>query len=289
MSMPKISVIMRTFNRPAMLRRALESVGQQTWENREVLVINDGGSDVADVVAEFDGSLDVKYLNFTAENKPGRCGAANAGIEASVGEYIAYLDDDDIYYPEHLSRLMQRVETTGARCVYSFANVATEEPQEDGTYKVVDVAPGTYREFSRAAFFSSNFVHLSAFCHHRDLCDEQGLFDVDLEVLEDVDLFFRYSESAAFECVPEFTVQYHIRTDATNAITTMRDCWVETRNQLCQKYFSVAITEMMYYIDEGRASLQSVDAQVRALTERVAELEEQLTKLPQTDHQAPPS
>lgn len=292
MSSPRVSIIMRTFNRPAMLRRALASVQAQTWENREVMVINDGGEDVADVIAEFDGMLDINYISFSPETKPGRCGAANAGMKAATGDYIAYLDDDDIYYPEHLSSLMQKVADTGARCVYSFANLATEEPRENGTYEVVDVSPGTYKEFSRAAFFSANFIHLSAFCHHRDLCDELGLFDLDLEVLEDVDLFFRYSEAAAFECVPEFTVQYHVRTDATNAITSMRDKWVETRNQLCQKYFSVAITEMMCYIDEGRASLQGVHGQVKTLSDRVAELEKRLDALSKrspVDTEAPPT
>ena len=188
MSSPRVSVIMRTFNRPAMLRRALESVREQTWKNREVVVINDGGEDVADVLADFEGRLDIQYVSFTPDTKPGRCGAANAGIEVASGEYIAYLDDDDLYYPQHLSSLMERVADTGTRCVYSFANVATEEPRAGGTYEVIDVSPGTYKEFTRAAFFSANFIHLSAFCHHRDLCDEYGVFDLHLEVLEDVDL-----------------------------------------------------------------------------------------------------
>ena len=89
---PRVSIIIRTFNRPKMLKRALESVGRQTYKNLEAVVINDGGDDVQGMVDEFKAQFDVIYLNFPHEQKPGRCKAANEGIAQSTGEWICYLE-----------------------------------------------------------------------------------------------------------------------------------------------------------------------------------------------------
>jgi len=87
-------VIIRTKNRPARLAEAIASV-RATGYPAEIVVVNDGGAPVS-----LDGVTLVEH-----STSHGRSAAANAGVDAATNEYIAFLDDDDLYYPEHLASL----------------------------------------------------------------------------------------------------------------------------------------------------------------------------------------
>ena len=277
---PKVSVIVRTFNRPQMLRRALRSIAEQTWKEREAVVVNDGGTDVAPMLAEFAGRLEIVYLNFGADEKPGRCLAATKGIEASSGEWIAYLDDDDIYYPDHLASLVEAAASSGALILYSDGMVGEEvKGDAPGEYRLVKVRPGASEEFSRARFYSGCYIHLSTFMHHRSIFEKHGGFDPELPVLEDLDLFFRYANDHVFHHVKKFTTQYHLRNDDSNAVTGMRREFLETKHLLARKYLHTAVQDMMTFIEEGRFRLLETIDQIESLTGRVAAIEERLGRL----------
>jgi glycosyltransferase involved in cell wall biosynthesis len=95
--MPKFSIVIPTYNRKDLLKeRALKSLLNQTYKDFEVIVINDGGEDVSDVIEEYkDKGLDIKYISYR-ENK-GASYARNRGIEIAQGEWIGFLDHDDEY------------------------------------------------------------------------------------------------------------------------------------------------------------------------------------------------
>src|SRR4051812_38104251 len=95
---PLVSVIVPTFNRPAMLKDALASIFAQTYAPIEIIVVNDGGIDAELAIAASNCKSRVVYLKHTS-NK-GLPAARNTGIKAASGEFIAYLDDDDVYYPD---------------------------------------------------------------------------------------------------------------------------------------------------------------------------------------------
>jgi glycosyltransferase involved in cell wall biosynthesis len=98
--MPRVSVIIPTYNRPALLRETLRSVSNQTFTDFEIIVVDDGSTvpGVEDVCAEF---LECRY--FRQENM-GRSSARNRGIGEARGELIAFVDDDDLWKPEKLAR-----------------------------------------------------------------------------------------------------------------------------------------------------------------------------------------
>ena len=102
-----VSVLLCTYNRPESLRQALDSVLSQTYEDYEVLVINDGGDRIVKNVVEQLNSEKVRY--FYREHG-GHRAALNFGLQMARGKYIAYLDDDDIYYPNHLDALVHAAE-----------------------------------------------------------------------------------------------------------------------------------------------------------------------------------
>jgi len=108
--LPLISVIIPTYNRAALLRRAIDSVYAQEGVGElfdvEVLVIDDGSTDTTPTVASsYEG---LRYIR-PSTNK-GTSGARNVGLDAAVGEYVAFLDDDDSWLPWKLRRQLQVVE-----------------------------------------------------------------------------------------------------------------------------------------------------------------------------------
>lgn len=109
-SQPLVSIVIPSYNRRAFLDRALTSLDRQTWQNLEVVVVNDGGAEVADIVGAHPRA---RLLDFPNSGLPRR----NEGIEASHGEFIGVMDDDDIYFPEHVERCVGALQRSGAGVV----------------------------------------------------------------------------------------------------------------------------------------------------------------------------
>ncbi|MBO0725797.1 MAG: glycosyltransferase family 2 protein, partial [Blastocatellia bacterium] len=97
--MPSVSVIMPTFNRADTISRAIRSVQAQTFDDWELIVVDDGSTD--NTVAMIEG-CDARLKLIRQENQ-GTAGARNAGLRASAGRYIAFLDSDDEWLPHHLA------------------------------------------------------------------------------------------------------------------------------------------------------------------------------------------
>jgi len=121
---PLVSVIVPTLNRPAMLRDALASIAAQTYSSIEIIIVNDGGIDVESVVSRFSPQHRIVYLKH-ATNK-GLAAARNTGLRVASGDYIAYLDDDDVYYPDHIETLVTFLLASGSKVAYTDAYQADQ-------------------------------------------------------------------------------------------------------------------------------------------------------------------
>ena len=98
--MPKVSVVIPTYNRPEFLGAAISSVLNQTFQDWELLVVDDASeNDTEEVV---DGFGDHRLRWFRHEKRIGGSAARNTGIVNSVGAYVAFLDDDDEWLPDKL-------------------------------------------------------------------------------------------------------------------------------------------------------------------------------------------
>jgi glycosyltransferase involved in cell wall biosynthesis len=186
MNNPLVSIIVPTYNRPEYLRRALESIATQTHRHYEAIVVNDGGEDVAEVV---NGFKKTRYINLPVNS--GLPAARNAGLRVAKGDWIAYLDDDDWFYPMHLSTLLAW--TNAARFIYTDAD-AKDIRGRVKLYMSVDPEPGN--------ILSHNITPVCCVLHDRWLLKEAGLFDEMLPNHEDWDLWIRMSK---------ITEMYHIK------------------------------------------------------------------------------
>lgn len=102
-SLPEVSVVLTTFNRAKLLRRAIKSVLKQSFKNWELIIVDDGSTDeTCQVVFRFMKKIEkIKYLK---QKNLGHCLAKNTGIQISQGKYLTFLDSDDEYQKDHLKK-----------------------------------------------------------------------------------------------------------------------------------------------------------------------------------------
>ena len=118
--MPTASVIIPTYNRGVPLKRAIESVLSQQFEDFELIVVDDASTDDTEAIVErFDDSR-VRYLSHRTNR--GGSAARNTGIDASEGKFVAFLDDDDEWLPHKLSRQVDRLETRSDEWVAAYCD-----------------------------------------------------------------------------------------------------------------------------------------------------------------------
>ena len=123
---PALSVVIPTCDRPDLLRVALASLAWQSFKDFEAVVVNDGETDISAVLAEFAGRLNLVAVEHSVR-RMGLSAARNTGIRLSRGEYLAYLDDDDFFYKEHLEILHETVAFGSFKVAYTDAILALQE------------------------------------------------------------------------------------------------------------------------------------------------------------------
>lgn len=211
---PLVSVLTRTTpGKTGRLREAVASILGQTYENIQLVVVEDGGetarSFMEDVARENPG-VKVTYL---ALPKSGRCLAGNEALKAACGEFLCFLDDDDLFYADHLEVLVQSLQKKpelGA--VYGLAyQVRTEViSQEPWIYRDVEHSLLYRQVFNRYLMWHHNYLPIQTVLFKRSLFQQYGGFDPDLENLEDWNLWVRYSLAHDFEMVPKVTSIYRV-------------------------------------------------------------------------------
>jgi glycosyltransferase involved in cell wall biosynthesis len=186
MSFPfHISVVIPTFNRAGSLETALKSVFAQSLPPSEVIVVDDGSSDDSHdrVVAAFGAR--VRYYR---QPNRGVSAARNAGIQRATGNWIAFLDSDDVWLPD---KLQQQVEALRHQPGYRFCHT-----DEMWFRRGVRVNPMKKHQKTGGYIFERCLplcvISPSSVLMHRDCFDDMGLFDESLPACEDYDYWLRY-------------------------------------------------------------------------------------------------
>ncbi len=245
---PTVSILISTRNRPSFLRGCLESLLAQTFKDFEVIVVNDGGADVEEVVNDFT-SLRTKYL--THERSLGLAAGRNTAARHAAGKYVAYLDDDDIYYPNHIETLVNFLEVNpGFKVAYTDAYRAHQE-LENGQYRVFKRDLVYSYDFDYVRILRENFIPVLCVMHEASCLQQVGSFDESLHSHEDWDLWIRMSRQFKFHHIKSITCEFRWRTDGSSMTSSMQEDFSTTRAIIQTKHRALWIKQAEELITIG--------------------------------------
>ena len=203
---PRISVVVRTRDRPELLGEALASLAAGEYRRAEVVLVNDGGEPPA--VPE---GFPLPVVRVDLDENRGRAAAAEAGIAAATGDYVSFLDDDDLAAPEHLTTLAGLVSGPQVRVAYTDAAVAVYELDGDG-WRCRERRLPYSRDFDPEVLLVDNYIPFNTLLIERRLFAEAGPFDPSLPFFEDWEFLIRLSAVVPFHHLARVTCEYrHFR------------------------------------------------------------------------------
>lgn len=204
-----VSILVRTCNRPNILRGALESIRKQVYSNIEVVIVEDGENTAQEMIeAEF-SDLNICYTCVGVHK--GRTFVGNLALSMANGEYLNFLDDDDELFPQHVEKLVEVLEKSREKAAYAVAYesiVIYNEKQKCYNERNRKIR---YRQpFNRAYLTFNNYIPIQSIMFARELYEELKGFDEQLDFLEDWDLWVRYSTATDFIYLDEVTSLYRV-------------------------------------------------------------------------------
>jgi glycosyltransferase involved in cell wall biosynthesis len=197
-SEPLVSVVMPAYNVAWCIGRAVDSVLAQDYRTRELIVVNDGSTDGTRAVLEaYHGEI----VLIDQENR-GMSAARNVAIRNARGMYIAFLDADDRWLPQKLSRQVELMESCPE---IGFCSTAARV--EDGEGKLLNLWRCHHGNIEMlATLFAENAAiagGCSAVMARKHLVERVGLFDESLRGFEDPDLWMRLAAVSGYQCIDE--------------------------------------------------------------------------------------
>ncbi len=207
-----ISVIIPAYKARKYLAEALESIGKQTLPAAEVIVVDDKSPDpVDDIIDDFAKRPGYPPLRLIKhETNRGQAAGRNTGMKAASGEWLAFLDCDDMWAPNHLESVMGAATKTGADLVFCPAILFDSDPHSPENYRLrpLTVDESALRPIS---ILNRCFIVISSSVIRAEATRSIGGFDEDpmMRGVEDLDLFMRMlGKGAKFHMDPEATLYY---------------------------------------------------------------------------------
>jgi len=204
---PKVSVVIPTYNSAQFIVETLESVFAQTYKDYEVIVVDDGSTDnTKEVLKPY-----MSKIRYIYKENGGAASARNVGIKNAQGEYIAFLDSDDLWLPEKLEKQVRYFE---------------KHPQIDMVFadciRFGEEVSNTPRNYTKRLISNDMFVNIwwynivptSTVMVRKSCFEKVGLFDEsrELETTEDKEMWLRIAREYKVGYLKEIVTKYRVRT-----------------------------------------------------------------------------
>lgn len=235
--MPKVSVIIPAYNSMTYLPKTLESVLQQTFTDFEVSIINDGSSDN---IVEWALQITDARVRLISQPNQGVSVARNTGITHAQGEYIAFLDADDLWEPSKLEKQVRCLEDNPAvGLVYTWTNFIDESDNPTGVSIVSHAEGNVWEQIVVRDMISTG----SSPMIRRECFASVGVFDANISIGEDRDMWSRIAARYPFAVVKEPLTLYrrHSRNTTKNSKKIVHEL-----HQVIEKSFQSAPLELLY-------------------------------------------
>ncbi|HUX06175.1 MAG TPA: glycosyltransferase [Acidobacteriota bacterium] len=249
--MSKVSLVIPNFNRGHYLTACMESVLAQTHPEIEVIVVDDGSTDASrEVLRGF-----ANKIKLIEQDHRGAAAARNAGVEAAGGDFIAFLNSDDVIEPERISLQFAALEGNSEAGI-TFCDLKFLDAEGN---RVGDIY--NHDDFSRSTFLASMLERnrigsSSAVMVRRAMLEKTGLFEEDIERKEDYGLWLRLLSIADVEYVPQPLVYVRVGTGRTiygldslsgsHARALSHFTLIEIRRALAKKYTHPFMIQLAY-------------------------------------------
>jgi len=201
--MPTVSIVIPTLNRARLLTRAIKSVLNQTYQDIEIIIVDDGSTDETEKVIKRCRNKKIKYIKHKKTIGPGA--ARNTGIDATCGDYIAFLDSDDEWLPKKLEKQISLFKKNVAKTGLTYCGV---ELVDQYSGKTKEKWLPKYRGYVFEKNLAKNFIvgGSSTVILQREAIKKVGKFDESLPSCEDWDLWIRIARHYEFDFAPEILV-----------------------------------------------------------------------------------
>jgi glycosyltransferase involved in cell wall biosynthesis len=219
--MKKVSIIIPAYNCREFLPNAVESVLAQSFRDYELLIIDDGSTDGTAGIAARCAAAHPGIVRYLCRENAGPGVARNTGIRCSSGKYIAFIDADDVWLPDKLSRQIGFMENSSQTGLLYCDNYFVDRQRKhlEGYQRLVTL----HRGMIAAELFQHCFILTSGVVIRRECLDTIGLFREDIRTGEDYDLFLRISHRYRIDWIEEKLFE---RRAVAESLSNQDDCFV---------------------------------------------------------------
>jgi glycosyltransferase involved in cell wall biosynthesis len=206
---PKVSIVIPVYNGANYLREAIDSALAQTYENVEIIVVNDGSTDGGKTEETAKSYSD--KLRYLRKDNGGVASALNLGIKEMRGEYFSWLSHDDVYYPNKVEVQINYLKNENNKNVILYSDYDLIDSQSNivKTEKIKHVEPQNFRY----ALIMSNPINGCTALVPRSCFDGAGTFDESLKTTQDYDLWFRMAKKYDFMHLPKTLIQSRVHAE----------------------------------------------------------------------------
>jgi len=228
---PVVSINLCCYNSERYLEETLQSIVSQTYKNWELVIVNDGSTDRTEaIIFEFrDRGHPIVY--HYQENR-GIAFSRNKAISLSQGEYIAFIDHDDIWLPEMLERQLAAFDD---ETILVYGNFLTRDMTSGKEYMSFDPDTEFFSGRVAAYIVKKNFILIeTALVRAKSLRSLGELFDPHLRMADDIDFLFRLSLTGNFKYTRDISMIYRMHPE--NVTMTKRHYYVHDLSYMISKY-----------------------------------------------------